>query len=141
MLEFRAEADTFTQAQCICCRTETVKEDTKGIGGVRMAGNLVELTDGNFEETIGTGVTLVDFWAPWCAPCIPQGQICEQVAEKLGDKANVAKCNVDEGMQTAARYGIRAIPTLLLFKDGKVVQQFVGVRQESELLSAVEQAL
>ncbi len=106
-----------------------------------MAGNLVELTDGNFEETIGTGVTLVDFWAPWCGPCQMQGPICEQVAGKVGERAKVAKCNVDEGMQAAAKYGIQAIPTLILFKDGKSVQQFVGVRQEQELLSAIEQAL
>jgi len=106
-----------------------------------MAGNLVELTDSNFEETIKTGVTLVDFWAPWCAPCMMQGPICEQVADKISEKAKVAKCNVDDGPQTATQYGIHSIPTLIIFKDGKVVQQFVGVRQEQELISAIEQAL
>lgn len=106
-----------------------------------MAADVIELTDKDFEETIRTGVTLVDFWAPWCAPCTMQGPICERVAEKIGEKAKVAKVNVDEGAQTAAKYGIRAIPTLIIFKDGKPVQQFVGVRQEQELLSAIEQAL
>ena len=105
-----------------------------------MAGNLIELTDSNFEETTGTGVTLVDFWAPWCGPCMMQGPICERVAEKVSGKAKVAKCNVDEGQQTATKYGIQAIPTLILFKDGKTVQQFVGVRQETELVSAIEEA-
>ena len=106
-----------------------------------MADNIIELTDSNFEETIETGVTLVDFWAPWCAPCMMQGPICEQVAGKVGEKAKVAKCNVDDGPQTATKYGIHSIPTLIIFKDGKVVQQFVGVRQEQELISAIEQAL
>lgn len=105
-----------------------------------MAGDLFELTDSNFEETIGTGVTLVDFWAPWCGPCMMQGPICEQVAEKVRDRAKVAKCNVDDGQQTATKYGIRSIPTLIIFKDGEVVQQFVGVQQEPELVSAIESA-
>ncbi len=103
-----------------------------------MAGSLIELTDSNFEKTIGTGVTLVDFWAPWCAPCVTQGPICEQVAENIGERAKVAKCNVEDGRQAAAKYAIHSIPTLIIFKDGKAVQQFVGVRQESELVSAIE---
>ncbi len=105
-----------------------------------MANDVIELTDENFQENILTGVTLVDFWAPWCGPCKMQGPICDQVAEKVGEKAKVAKCNVDDGQQTAAKYEIRAIPTLIIFKDGKPVQQFVGVRQEQELLSAIESA-
>jgi thioredoxin 1 len=105
-----------------------------------MGAGLTELTDNSFEDAIATGVTLVDFWAPWCGPCMMQGPICERVSEKVNGKAGVAKCNVDEGRQTAVKYGIQAIPTLLVFKDGKVVQQFVGVRQEAELVSAIKSA-
>ena len=105
-----------------------------------MAEGITELNDNNFEDEIKEGVTLVDFWAPWCGPCQMQGPICEQVAGKVGERAKVAKCNVDDGQQTAAKYGIQAIPTLIIFKDGKPVQQFVGVRQESELISAIESA-
>ena len=101
---------------------------------------VVDLTDANFGETIGSGITLVDFWAPWCGPCMMQGPIVEKVAEIVGDKATVAKMNVDEAQQSAAQYSIRSIPTIMVFKDGKAVQQFVGVQQESQLISAIENA-
>jgi len=100
-----------------------------------------ELNDSTFPETIKQGVTLVDFWAPWCAPCMMQGPIVESVAEKIGDRATVAKVNVDEAQRAANEFGIRAIPTVILFKDGKPVQQFVGVTQEGALLVAIEEAL
>ena len=102
---------------------------------------VTELNDSTFPETIKEGVTLVDFWAPWCAPCMMQGPIVENVAEKTGDKAKVAKVNVDEAQPAATELGIRAIPTVFLFKDGKPVQQFVGVTQEGPLLAAIEEAL
>ena len=100
---------------------------------------VAELNDSNFSETIKTGVTLVDFWAPWCAPCMMQGPIVESVAEKVGDKAKVAKVNVDDAQRAANELGIRAIPTVILFKEGKPVQQFVGVTQEGALLSAIDE--
>lgn len=102
---------------------------------------VTELNDGTFPEAIKDGVTLVDFWAPWCAPCMMQGPIVESVAETIGDKATVAKVNVDEAQRAANELGIRAIPTVILFKDGKPVQQFVGVTQEGALLAAIEEAL
>jgi len=74
--------------------------------------NVTDLTDANFSETIGSGITLVDFWAPWCGPCMMQGPIVEKVAESVGDKATVAKMNVDEAQQSAAQFGIRSIPTI-----------------------------
>jgi len=101
---------------------------------------VVELTDSNFSETIKEGVTLVDFWVPWCGPCMTQGPIVERVAEKVGDKAKVAKVNVDEAQRAAAELGIRAIPTVIVFKDGQPVQRFVGVTQESALISAIDKA-
>ena len=102
--------------------------------------NVVDLTDANFAETIGNGITLVDFWAPWCAPCMMQGPIVEKVAETVGDKATVAKLNVDEGQQSAGQFGIRSIPTIIIFKDGTPVKQFVGVQQEDALVSAINGA-
>jgi thioredoxin 1 len=98
----------------------------------------IDLNDGNFGETIASGVTLVDFWAPWCGPCMMQGPILEKVAEAVGDRAKVAKLNVDEGQRSAAQYGVRSIPTLIIFKDGEPVQQFVGVQSESQLVSAID---
>jgi len=99
-----------------------------------------ELNDSTFSETIKQGVTLIDFWAPWCAPCMMQGPIIENVAESVGDKATVAKINVDEAQQAAAALGIQAIPTVILFKDGQIVEQFVGVTQENRLISAIDKA-
>lgn len=106
-----------------------------------MSDKVLELTDQNFKDTIESGVTLVDFWAPWCGPCMMQGPIVETVAEKMAGRAKVAKLNVDEGQRAAGEHGVRSIPTLIIFKDGAPVKQFVGVQAESQLETAIEQHL
>jgi thioredoxin 1 len=103
--------------------------------------NAVELNKTTFHQTIASGVTLVDFWAPWCGPCQMQIPILGKVAEMIGNRATIAKVNVDESPAPAAEYGVRGIPTLILFKNGKEIQRFVGVQQEKQLLSAIEAAL
>ncbi|MDF7798805.1 thioredoxin [Pontiellaceae bacterium B1224] len=100
-----------------------------------------ELTDTTFKETIQSGVTLVDFWAPWCGPCKFQIPILEEVADAIGDRAAVSKLNVDEHTGSAAEYGVRSIPTLILFKNGQIVQQMVGIQQKDQLIQAIESAL
>ncbi len=105
-----------------------------------MSNQVLELTDATFKETISSGVTLVDFWAPWCGPCMMQGPIVEKMADKVAGTAKVAKVNVDESMQTAVQYRIRSIPTLMVFKDGKMTSQLVGLHTEEQLLSAVKEA-
>ena len=103
--------------------------------------NVLHLNDLSFDDAIKTGVVLVDMWAPWCGPCQMQGPIIEQVAEAAGEKAKVAKLNVDQGQAVAARFGVHSIPTLILFKDGDEVRRFVGVQSEAVLVSAIEKAL
>ena len=102
---------------------------------------VIGLTDDTFDDAVAEGVVLVDLWAPWCAPCMMQGPIVEKVAQTVGQKAKVVKLNADEGQATAARFGIRAIPTLLLLKDGVEVKRFVGVQSEGVLIEGIESAL
>ena len=89
-------------------------------------GKYIELNSSNFEETIKSGVTLVDFWAPWCGPCRMIAPVIEELAEAFEGKANIGKVNTDEEQDLAIKFGIRSIPTLLIFKDGEVVEQMVG---------------
>ena len=105
-----------------------------------MAEGVLDLNNSNYDETLKSGVVLVDFWAPWCAPCKMQTPILERVASSVGSAAIIAKVNVDEAPELAARYGIRSIPTLILFKDGEIVQQFIGLQQEAGLVSAIQSA-
>ena len=119
--------------------TPTVVRAADGAAGKTAAG-VAELNDTTFAAQTAQGVALVDFWAPWCGPCRTQGPIVEKVASQLGDAVKVAKVNVDQAPQTAKKFGISSIPTLIVFKDGKSVKQFVGVTQAEELLAAVKAA-
>ena len=104
-------------------------------------GKVSHLTDENFDDVVANGVVLVDVWAPWCSPCLIQGPIVEKVAEAVDEKAKVVKLNADDGRVAAARFGIQAIPTLLLLKDGVEVERFVGVQRQETLVSAIDNAL
>ena len=103
-----------------------------------MSENVKEITDAQFDAAVKSGVTLVDFWAPWCGPCRMQGPILGEVAAAVGAKASIAKINIDENPAAASKFGVRSIPTLLLFKDGKLVQQFVGLQRKEQLVSVIE---
>lgn len=100
---------------------------------------ILELNNSNFENEIKTGIVLVDFWAPWCGPCRMQAPILENINEKLNGKAKIAKLNVDDYPDIAGSFGIISIPTLIIFKDGKPVKQFVGVQSELKLLQAINE--
>lgn len=103
----------------------------------------VTLSDANFEETVlkSTKPVLVDFWAVWCGPCQMQGPIVEEVAKELEGKAVVGKLNVDENPAVAQKFGIQSIPTLLIFKGGTVVKEFVGVTGKEALLEELNKLI
>jgi thioredoxin 1 len=103
-----------------------------------MAEGIIDLNASNYDDTVKSGVVLVDFWAPWCGPCKMQTPILEKVVAAVGDKAVIAKVNVDENPELAAKYGIRSIPTIILLKDGESKQQLIGLQQEAALVSAIE---
>ncbi len=102
-----------------------------------MSENLNEINDAEFKTKIASGLSLVDFWAPWCGPCRMQTPILEKLATKTDGKVNIYKLNVDENPQTAGEFGVMSIPTLILFKDGQPVNQFVGVQPEPVLEKAI----
>ncbi|OGV38975.1 MAG: thioredoxin [Lentisphaerae bacterium GWF2_45_14] len=103
-------------------------------------GEVKHLTEENFESEIGSGVALVDFWATWCGPCKMLGPIIDEVAKEIGDDAVVAKVNVDEAQQLAAKYNVRSIPAIFILKGGEVVNQFVGVQDKQSLINALKSA-
>jgi thioredoxin 1 len=105
--------------------------------------NIVTLNEDNFDDHV-TGSALpilVDFWADWCAPCKMIAPTLEQLADELNGEAQVAKLNVDENGDLANRFGIRSIPTLIVFKDGKVVDQLVGAAPKEQIRKMVERHL
>lgn len=96
------------------------------------------ITDQEFNQKTESGVTLTDFWAPWCGPCRMQSPIIEELAEEM-DNVEFFKMNVDEEQEVAAQFGIRSIPTLLVKKDGQVVDQLVGFHDKERLTEILNQ--
>ena len=99
-----------------------------------------KITDNNFDEVIKNSKTLVlvDFWAEWCGPCKQIGPILEEISEAKPDKLNIFKLNVDENPQTPQKFGVRGIPTLMLFKDGKLLDTKVGSLPKNMLESWID---
>ena len=100
----------------------------------------INVNDNNFkQEALKSDLpVLVDFWAEWCGPCRMVAPVIKQIAEKYKGKLKVCKLNVDEAPNTASRYGIMSIPTLVIFKDGKVADKVIGVVSKSELEAAIK---
>lgn len=108
-----------------------------------MSDNIVNVTDDSFEaDVLNSDVpVLVDFWAAWCGPCKMIAPVLEELAKDYAGKVKIAKLNIDENEATAPKYGIRSIPTLLLFRDGKVEATKIGASSKSELAAFIDQSL
>ncbi len=108
-----------------------------------MAGNVIELTDATFDTTVHNSdvPVLVDFWAPWCGPCKMIAPIIQEIADEYAGKAKICKLDTDEARDSAMEFGISAIPTLILFKDGQVEKKWVGLTSKKDLAAAIEELL
>ena len=106
-----------------------------------MAGdNVIHVTDGNFDQEVLKSdlPTLVDFWAPWCGPCKAIGPVIDELADSYSGKVKITKMNVDENPETPGKFGIRAIPTLIFFKNGEVADQVTGAVGKTQLVAMIE---
>ncbi|WP_349408083.1 thioredoxin [Pseudalkalibacillus sp. SCS-8] len=95
------------------------------------------VTDQNFSTETSEGLVLADFWAPWCGPCKMIAPVLEEIDNEMNDKVKIVKLDVDENQETAGKYGVMSIPTLMLFKNGEVVDQVVGFQPKEALVELI----
>ncbi|MCB2206779.1 MAG: thioredoxin [Bacteroidetes bacterium] len=101
--------------------------------------NVIKLTDDTFEKTTEIGISLIDFWAPWCAPCKILAPTINELADEFGEKVNICKMNVDENRKTSTALKIRSIPTVIIMQNGTIVGHFVGVKPKYVYAKALKE--
>ena len=103
----------------------------------------LEFTDDNFQEEVlnSNQPVLVDFWAEWCAPCRALGPVIDELSGEYEGKAKIGKLDIDTNRDAAIKYGIQSIPSIIIFKDGEVLNKFVGISPKDELVSAIDAAM
>ncbi|MFL2990718.1 MAG: thioredoxin [Cytophagales bacterium] len=104
-------------------------------------GKAVEITDSNFSEIVNEGVVLVDFWAEWCGPCRMIAPMIEELASEYEGKATIGKLDVDNNQESSVKFGVRSIPTLLIFKDGELIDRHVGAVGKETLSNSIDSNL
>lgn len=114
------------------------KRQMRQLKDVKSSEKVKILNDQNFNNQIKTGVVLVDFWAEWCMPCKLMVPVLNELAEETSKKITIAKLNVDESNKTASQFAVRSIPTMILFKNGKEIHRFVGVKTKDYLLKELD---
>lgn len=114
------------------------RNQMKQLKNIKDSEKVKILTDANFSGTIRSGIVLVDFWATWCMPCKLMVPVLNELAEELHGKATIAKLDVDQAQKSAAAFSVRSIPTLILFKNGKEIHRFVGVKTKDYLLREID---
>ena len=108
---------------------------------VAKSEGVVTLTENNFDESIKSGIVFVDFWAIWCPPCRMMGPVIENVGKEMNGKASVFKIDIDKSPAIASKYNVQSIPTMIIFKDGKAVKQFVGITNKEDIIAVMNTLL
>lgn len=108
-----------------------------------MSDNIVQISDASFEQDVlkASGPVLVDFWAEWCGPCKMIAPVLEELADEYDGKLTIAKLNIDSNIETAPKYGVRGIPTLMIFKNGEVAGTKVGALSRTQLASFIDSVI
>ena len=113
----------------------------KNLPKVADHANILTLTDKNFQQQTKNKVVLVDFWAEWCAPCKMMAPVLNEVADELNGNSHVGKLNIEQYQSMAQQFNVRSVPTLILFKNGKEVKRFVGMKQKDFLLKEIQSVI
>lgn len=123
----------------LCGCQRTVEKRLADLGAT--PGHTVTLTEATFDQAIKEGVTLVDFWATWCAPCKTQSPVVDEVAAAISHRAVIARFDIDTSKKRVKQFKLEYVPTLMLFKDGKPIQTFTGFTEKEKLIAVIDQAV